>query len=131
MSCNIIQSFNWKLSFILFFLRLSLKALCKRSSISNKNVEGTFQDIIKHIFSMWNFLVLKWRLFYHYCNEAFLKSIIKKLWFLIQIVKIQFNIYDIAEFYDQTFSATKMIFFFQYNAGYQKKKKKKKKFLLN
>ena len=71
---------------------------------------------------MWKFLVLKWRLFQYMTkflkNVTFIVIVTRLSWkalsknyeFLIKVFKIQFNIYYIAEFYDHTFSATKMAF---------------------
>ena len=97
-----------------------VKNLMKKLSISNKNVYGTFQDILYYkIFSMWNFLVLKWRLFQYMTkflkNVSFIVIVTRLSWkalsknyvFLIKVFKIQFNIYYIAEFYDHTFSPIK------------------------
>ena len=59
-SWNIMQSFNWKKSFIIVFTRLLVKNLMKKLSISNKNAYGTFQDISHYIIlACENFLVLK------------------------------------------------------------------------
>ena len=75
-----------------------------------------------HYFSMWNFLVLKWRLFQYMTkfskNVTFVVMITRLSWkglsksydFFKKVFKIQCNIYYIAEFYNDKFSAAKMAF---------------------
>ena len=100
-----------------------VKNLMKKLSISKKKcLSHLSRYIMLHNFSMRNFLVLKWRLFQYmtksYVNASFIVCVTRLSWkalsknnnFLIKIFKIHFNIYYIAEFYDHTFSATKMAF---------------------
>ena len=63
-----------------------VKNVMKKLSISNKNVYHLLRYVILHNFSMWNFLVLKWRLF-QYITKFF-----KNVPFIVIVTRLSWKV---------------------------------------